>query len=70
MLAYPDFSKEFALETDASKQGLGAMLSQFQEDSKLHPLFYASHSLSSSEKNYAITELETLAIVWAISHFL
>ena len=60
ILAYPDFTRDFILETDASKQGLGAILSQLQDDSKLHPLTYASHSLSSSEKNYAITELEKL----------
>ena len=69
ILASPEFTKDFILETDASKQGLGAILSQLQDDSKLHPLAYASHSLSSSEKNYAITELETLAVVWAIAHF-
>ena len=69
ILAYPDFTKDFILETDASKQGLGAMLSQLQDDSKLHPLAYVSRSLSSSEKTYAITELETLTVVWAIAHF-
>ena len=69
ILAYPVFTKDFILETDASKQGLGAILSQLQDDSKLHPLAYARRSLSSSEKNYAITELETLAVVWAIVHF-
>ena len=45
------------------------MLFQLQDDSKLHPLAYASRSLSSSEKNYALTELKTLAVVWAIAHF-
>jgi len=68
-LAYPDFNKDFVPETDSSKKGLGAALSQFQESSKLHPLAYTSHSLPSSEKNYMITEHETLAVVWAISHF-
>ena len=55
--------RTFVLETDTSQQGLGAILSQLQDDSKLHPLVYASRSLSPSEKNYAITELETLAVV-------
>ena len=40
-----------------------------REDSKLHPLTHASRSLSFSEKSYTITELATLAVVWAISHF-
>ena len=50
--------------------GIGAVLSQQQEDGLLHPIAYASRSLTSSERNYAITELETLAVVWAITHFI
>ena len=69
VLAYPDFSKDFVLETDASYVGLGAVLSQLQDDGKLHPLSYASRALSTPEKNYPVTELETLAVVWAISHY-
>ena len=69
VLAYPNFDREFTLETDASVQGLGAVLSQIQPDSKLHPVAYASRALSPPEKNYGITELETLAVVWAMSHF-
>ena len=69
VLAYPNFNEEFTLETDASVHGLGAILSQVQEDKKLHPVAYASRALSDQEKRYAITELETLAVVWAISHF-
>ena len=57
------------LETDASVKGLGAVLSQKQEDGRFHPVAYASRALSSQEKNYGITDLETLAVVWAISHF-
>ena len=69
MLAYPDFSKDFVLETDASRMGLGAVLSQVQHDKRLHPISYASRSLSAPEKNYGITELETLAVVWAVNHY-
>ena len=40
MLAYPSFDKDFALETDASIQGIGAVLSQSQDDGRLHPVAY------------------------------
>ena len=56
----------FILETDASYVGLGAVLSQLEDDGKIHPIAYASRSLDLHEKNYAVTELETLAIMWAI----
>ena len=57
----PDFCEGFVLETDASIMGLGAVLSQKQNDGKLHPIAFASRALSPPEKNYAVTELETLA---------
>ncbi len=69
ILAYPNFEESFVLETDASIHGLGAILSQKQVDGELHPVAYASRALSPQEKNYAITDLETLAVVWAVTHF-
>ena len=69
VLAYPNFDIDFVLETDASYQGLGAVLSQRLADQKLHPVAFGSRALSPPEKNYSVTELETLAVVWAIKHF-
>ena len=69
ILAYPAFGRDFTLETDASNRGLGAVLSQYQEDKKLHPVAFASRALSPAERNYSITDLETLAVVWSVSHF-
>ena len=71
VLPYPQFGPdaEFILETDASGVGLGAVLSQEQEDGQMHPIAYASRALDTSERNYGITELETLAVVWAARHF-
>lgn len=64
ILKYPDFDKTFTLTTDASNEGLGAILSQDG-----HPCSYVSRTLNAPEKNYSTTEKELLAIVWAIKRF-
>ena len=70
MLAFTDYTKDFLLETDASKEGLGAVLSQKQEDRWFHLVAYGSLVLTMYEKNYHSTKLEFLALKWAITeHF-
>ena len=70
VLAFADYTKDFLLETDASKEGLGAVLSQKQEDGQFHLVAYGSQALSTYEKNYHSTKLEFLALKWAITeHF-
>ena len=69
VLAYPDFEQPFLLETDASGTGLGAVLAQKQEDGSVRPVAYASRTLQNHEKNYRVTELEGLGVVWATKHF-
>ena len=68
VLAFPNF-EEFILETDASAHGLGAVLSQKQKRGAHHPIAYASCTLQPHEKNYEITEIEGIAVVWAGKHF-
>ena len=69
MLTFPNFEVPFILETDASGSGLGAVLSQKQEDGAIRPVAYASRTLQKHERNYTISELEALAVVWATKHF-
>ena len=69
LVVYPDFAEHFILETDASRVGLGAVLSQKQASGTVAPITYASRTLQSHEKNYGISELEALAVVRATKHF-
>lgn len=68
ILGFPDFNKSFILHTDASQQGLGAVLYQEQEG-KLCVIAYASRTLTKAEKNYHLHsgKLEFLALKWAVT---
>jgi hypothetical protein len=69
ILAYPNFEKPFILYTDASTFALGAILSQKDEDKRERVIAYASRTLNKHERNYSITELECLAVIWSVRHF-
>lgn len=64
ILQYPDFNKQFVLQTDASNFALGAILSQ-----NGHPICYASRTLNNHEQNYSTIKKELLAVVWATQYF-
>ena len=67
VLGFPDFSLPFILHTDASNQGLGAVLYQ-QQDDKLCVIAYGSRTETASERNYHLHsgKLEFLALKWAV----
>lgn len=68
LLVYPNFAMPFRVVTDASKVGLGACLMQDQGRG-WQPIAYASKVNSEAESKYSITELECLAVVWAVKLF-
>ena len=67
ILAFPDFNKPFLLETDASRRGLGAVLSQKQADGRYHPIAYASHVMNETEQRYHSNKQEFLTLKWAVT---
>ena len=69
VLIYPDYSKKFKITTDASNVGLGAILSQEDEQGLDHVIAYASRKLKPAEINYSTTEQELLAIIYATDKF-
>ena len=67
VLAYANYERPFKLMTDASKKGLGAVLSQVGEDGRERPVAFASRTLSKAEKNYTTHKLEFLALKWSVT---
>ena len=63
-----DWNLPFEIMCDASDFAVGAVLGQ-RKDKRLHTVYYASRTLDEAQRNYATTEKELLAIVYAFEKF-
>jgi transposase InsO family protein len=68
ILAYPNESGEYVLDTDASNYGIGAVLSQIQNGQE-RVIAYASRTLSKSQRVYCTTYKELLSVRMFVEHF-
>lgn len=68
ILRLPDLTKGFVLRTDASDQGVGAVLMQ-ECGGELFPIAFASKKFADRETRYSVMEKECLALVWAVRKF-
>ena len=69
-LAVPDESRPFVLHTDASNFGIGAALSQWNEERKaLQVCGYMSAKLKGAELNWTTHDKEMYALVCALEHW-
>ena len=66
ILARPDPSKPFTLQTNTSSFALGSVLTEAIDGEK-HPIAFASKTLTKAERNYTVNELECLGVLWTIS---
>ena len=64
MLAYPDYSEEFEICTDASSKQLDAVITQGNK-----PIAFFSRKLNETQQYYSVTEIELLAIVKTLKEF-
>eukprot|EP00731_Ephydatia_muelleri_P003135 Em0001g3135a len=69
VLKCPNFGRPFVLQTDASDWGVGAVLSQKDDDDNEHPVAYFSKKLLPRERRYSTIEKECLAIKLATHAF-
>jgi hypothetical protein len=63
VLAHPNFSRPFILDTDRSDTHIGVVLSQMDSREEEHPISFFSRKLSPAEHNYSVMEHECLATV-------
>ena len=68
VLAFPDFSKPFQLYTDACDYGIGGCLMQ-NIDGKRRPIAFFSRKLKKNEKDFSVTDKESLAIIDSLKKF-
>ena len=64
----PDQTKQFQIETDASKYATGAVLTQLDSNGDRHPISFISKTFSPAERNYEIYDRELLAITCFVGH--
>ena len=80
VLKQPNFNKKFFLQTNTSKYGMGAILSQEGDSTptfnpskrlkpKLHPIAYYSATFIPAKRNYDIYERELLAMMKSLAYW-
>jgi len=68
VLTLPNDTDTFVLDTDASGDCIGAVLSQIQ-DGQERVVAFAGRALTTNEKNYCVTRKELLAVVYFLKYF-
>lgn len=64
ILVHYDPKLPLKLSTDASNEGIGAVLSHIYPNGDERPIVYISRTLSAAEKNYSVVQKEALGIVY------
>jgi hypothetical protein len=66
ILIPPNWEKEFHIFVDASNVAIGSFLSQKDENSHDHPIYFTSRQLVQAERNYTVMEREALGMIFSV----
>jgi len=66
VLYAPDASKQFILQCDASRDGIGICLAQRDEEGEEHPVLFLSKKFTETERNFCTSEQECMAIIYGV----
>lgn len=69
VLIHPDFNRQFFIQFDASKSGIGSVLFQKDDDGYDRPIANFSKKLNKGQRNYSVTDLECYATVVSVKKF-
>lgn len=68
ILATPDYSLPFTIQTDACDTGMGAVITQIQEGNE-RVIEYMSQKFSPAQQRYSTTEKECLGVILAVEKY-
>ena len=69
ILAYPDFQKSFYIWVDTSKDGIGVILTQIDDEGRYRVIAFGATSTPQNAANSSPAVLEGTGLVWAVTHF-
>lgn len=69
VLISPDYGRQFIVQCDSSKFGVGAVLAQKNDEGLELPVAFFSKKLNKAQSNYSVTELECLSVMLALKKF-
>lgn len=69
VLEFPDFSRQFIVEVDASNYAIGGVCSQLGPADQEHPIAHLSTALQKSQQNWSATTKQSFALVMAVRHW-
>ena len=68
-LAHPRLNKQFYIHVDASKVGMGAILTQTDDQGHHRIVEYASKAMSQTQRKASNSTREAMGILWSLEHF-